>query len=246
MAWTPIASTYGYSVDSGTVLDAAATLHIEVGDVLCVYTGWMGDTTTIAVATSDAAETFSMSAVQMAGTRNGGAIGWVQVGTHNAAATVRMTVGAARTKRAFSVMQFRPDAGDTVTYVAGPGAASASSGSAPTSANISPSGTDLLCFGGSYNAAGAGTANEQIGDVAADGTQDAGNSLGGWYKLYTSNQTNIHAQSTFGDDDSWTCHIIALESAAGGGGEVSIAAYTTYFANMRLRNKMHTDDSDLL
>ena len=34
-----------------------------------------------------------------------------------------------------------------------------------------------------------------------------------------------------------------VEPAAGG--EVNVSAYSTYFANMRLRNKMHTDDSDL-
>ena len=216
MAWTYVASTKGYSLAAVSTYDSDDTLNLAIGDVLCIYVGWGGATTTVAVATDAAADDFTMQTVNQYSTRNGGCIGNVVVGTADATANIRVTLGAERGTLSFVVYQFRPDAGDEVTLVAGPGSANAGSGNAPQSANISPDGTDLLCYAGAYNAAGVQQTSEQIGDEAADGSLDS-NRLTGWYTIYDSSQTDIHAQCTFGDNDSWTCDIIALESAAGGG-----------------------------
>jgi hypothetical protein len=225
MAWAHVADQSGYRYDSGSTLDAAGTLHLEVGDVLCIYTGWMGATTTVAVATTAPADSFTMQTVNQYGTRNGGCIGHVVVGTHNASATIRVTLGAARAAMAFTVMQFRPDAGDEISLVAGPASASNGGSNTPQTANMSPSGTDLLLFAGAYNAAGMGYGtSHQIGDVNDDGALDS-NRCTGFYRLVTSDQTNIHGQCTYGDVDSWTADMIALESAAAAGGGYPMYAY---------------------
>jgi len=225
MAWTYVAEAEGYSYSSVSTLDAGSTLHLEVGDVLCIYAGYMGASTTVAVATTAPADSFTMQTVNQYSTRNGACIGHVVVGTHNESATIRVTLGAARTAVAFVVMQYRPDAGDEISLVAGPGSASSGSGNTPQSQNISPQGTDLLVFAGMYNAAGMGYGTSfQIGDTAADGYNES-NRCGACYSLFTSTQSNIHGQATFGDNDSWTADIIALGSAAAAGGGKPMYAY---------------------
>jgi len=214
MAWTYVGSATFYDGGTATTVDTDSTLHLEIGDVLVAYVAWFGATTTVAVATTAPADSFTMEAVNMAGTRNGGCIGRVVVGTHNETATLRATLGAARTKVTIEVMQFRPGSGETVTKLTGPSSGSATGGSAPQSANFSPSGSSILCVAGVYNAAGVSNANEQIADATSTGAVDRQMSTI-HYSVFTSDQTNIHAQSTFGDDDSWTCDVLALNSASG-------------------------------
>lgn len=223
MAWSYVAGTGGYVSGSGTTTDADDTLHIEVGDLLVIVIGWFGATATATAATTVPDNSFTMCATTCNASRSNLTMGYVIVDTHQAAATIRSTLSAAREKHSFVVMQYRPDAGDTVTLVAGPSPGTGTNGT-PISGNISPSGSDLLVIGGHNNSSGLQGANEQIGDVAADGTLGHNAAMDEWYTLYTSDQTNIHAQCTFGDTDNWVCDIIAFESAAEAGGENYVPA----------------------
>jgi pimeloyl-ACP methyl ester carboxylesterase len=218
MSWTYVASA------SGNAGDTSSTLHLEIGDVLVVGVSWGGASSTVAAATTAPADSFTMLATSNYSTRDYHALGYVVIGTADAAATIRATMGTSVGNVWINVMQFRPDAGDTISLVAGPSAGSAGSGSSVQSGNISPAGADLLAFAGAHNAAGVTFANEQIGDSAAAGYIRNQRS-GAWYQLYTSNQTNIHGQATFGDNDSWVCDILALESAAAGGLSIPVAMH---------------------
>lgn len=223
MAWTYVASTFAYVYASGTSVDAEASLHIEVGDVLVISVGSYGADTTVAVATTVPNDSFTML-THNSGTRALHAMGWVVVGTHDEAAVIRATLGEARSKLCFSVLQFRPDAGDSISLAAG-NYTGTGTGIDLQSGNISPVGGDLLVVSGGYiRDCGSPSNNCQIGDVSRDGQQMSANSEGLWYKLYTSDQTNIHGQASSNDSDEWHCDIIALESAAAGGTPVEVAA----------------------
>lgn len=223
MALTFVANAYAYSYASTTTLDASGTLHVEVGDILVGAVAWDGGDSTIAVATTAPADSWTMltkCTPAIPGTYQ--SMGYVVVGTHNATATIRATLGTSRGTVTLIVFQFRPDSGDTISLAAGPNGGAANSGSTQTSGNISPSLTDGVVVGASYNRAGVANANEQIADSAATAVTRS-NRASLYYTLFTSDQTNIHAQSTFGDNDSWVCDVIAIESAAASGGTDALA-----------------------
>lgn len=234
MALTYVAAAAGYSYASTTTLDVSSTLHVEVGDVLVGAAAWDGGDSTIAVATSAPADSWTMltkCTPPIPGTYQ--SMGYVQIGTHNASATIRATLGTSRGTVTLIVFQFRPDVGDTMSLAAGPSGAGGNSGSTPTSGNISPTLTDGVAVGASYNRSGLANANEQIADSAATGiTRSNRGSL--YYTQFTTSQSNIHAQSTFGDNDGWVCDIFALEFAAAGGGGLSIPVAMKYYRQRRI------------
>jgi hypothetical protein len=212
MSWTFIASTSGYNI-TGTTVDTDDTLHLEVGDVVIANLSWAAGASTIGIATTLGDDAFTLQSTVNYSTRNFMALGHVVIGVHNETATLRGTLATAQNNLILTVMQFRPDAGETVSVVAGPSPASNGSGSAPITGNISPTGDDLLVFAGVQNAAGVTSSNEQIADAVAAGyVRRSRGSI--FYSLFTASQTNIHAQSTFGDDDSWVTDILALASTA--------------------------------
>lgn len=212
MAFTYVASASGSN--TGTIVDCSSTLHLERGDILVCTVAWGVGASTVAVATTAPADSFDMLATAEYSGRDYQAIGWVIVGTDNPAATIRATLGTSR-EAWINVMQFRPGVGEDISLEAGPSAASAGSGSSAQSGNISPEGDSLLLIGAAHNASGVTFASEQIGDIAADGYIRVYRS-GLWYRIVTSSQTEIHAQATFGDNDSWVCDTIALLATSAG------------------------------
>jgi lysophospholipase L1-like esterase len=208
-----IASASG--TNTGTQIDCSSTLNLAVGDILVAAIAWQTGVSTVGIATTAPADSFTMLATANYITRDYQALGYVVVGTANAAATIRATMGTSR-ESYLSVLQFRPDAGETITLEAGPSAGSAGSGSLLQSGNISPTGNDFVVVAAGHNAAGFPLTGEQIADAAAAGYVRNGKA-GIWYSFFTANQTAIHGQASFADNDSWVCDILAIKSAGEAG-----------------------------
>lgn len=217
MAWTFVAGSGYYVYASGTIstTDPAEEFNIAIGDLLVVSVGWMDGVTPVACTTED--ESFTMlTQTEATGGFCTHTLGYLKATVANAATLVTGTLTAARDKRVINVYQFRPDAGETVTLAAGPSAAVGTT-TAIQSGNISPSGSDLLTIGGTYDRDDDELSSPQIADTAA--TASLLHNFGMiWYLCFTSGQTNIHAQCTSSYVDSWVCDIMAFESAAGAGG----------------------------
>ena len=218
MAFSYIGADGVYVYASGTSIATYVGLHVEVGDILCVTVGWLGADTPVTVAT-DAGDNFTMlTQTTEPGCTN--TLGWCVVAHHSEGAAVTGTLTAAREKRCIAVMQFRPDSGETVSLVAGPSAATGQSNAA-VSGNISPSGSDMVVFSGVYSRDDDEHDNWQIADSAVDGYQK-NTFISGMYKLFTSNQTDIHGQITMSYTPYWVCDILALNSSSGGASMVPV------------------------
>lgn len=244
MAWAFVASTYGpyTGSTSGTTLDAAATLNIAQNDLLVAigrYYESSDEGRVITFAENDGDNSFTMidRVVSTSGTRFARA-GYVVVVNANETATIRMTLDGAVAYRSFIVMQFRPDAGETVTYDAG-GAPAAGYDTTPLSGNISTTGTDELVvglFGGGADKDITDTM--QIADASATGSQ-GGDAIAtpytaGWYKVFTETQTDIHAQAYYDIQGSgyWTMNCLAFKSEAVAGGSV-VPIVMNYYRRLR-------------
>jgi hypothetical protein len=147
--------------------------------------------------------------------------------TANGTATVRATLDAARTYRFLVVMQFRPDAGDTVAYDAGDSPANGLDTACQTG-NISTTGDDEVVVSFYKQYSGTRTvSNVQIADAAADGQKEDGVNYNAlmWYKLFTATQSNIHGQLTFNTSARWLADIVAFKSTAAGGATIYPPAF---------------------
>lgn len=229
MAWTFINSTSGFLSDVGTTLDADDVLNIATGDLVAVICAWEDGTSTVSVQSTAADNAMTMLATST-DTSNYVALGYKISATANAASTFRMTNGTARGYRCLGVMQFRPDAGDVVTFAAGPSPGSGNSATL-TTGNISPAGTDLVVVAGGKDYTSSAFTDEKIATLAATGSEDILTFGGIWYKLFTSDQTNINGSSTVGSN-LWVGDIMAFESSAGGGG-LSIPVVMAYYQRLR-------------
>jgi hypothetical protein len=236
MGWSFIAWSGGGTNTDGTTLDATTTLNISVGDLLIGACRWEGADTTESIAENDGDNAFEMFS-----TVNGGnddfwlGKGRKTVVNANATATLRFTLSVSRSWREFIVLQFRPDAGDTVTHDAGPNGATGTSLS-PQSGTVSTTGDDTIIVGMYVGYYTNSSSNEQIGGSAADGAIDPSwppdypNWTKMWYKIYTSTQTDVAGSATKSDasGDEWVCDILAFKSVAAAGG-VPIAIYKKYY-----------------
>jgi hypothetical protein len=216
VAWSYIGGTYGTSTGSGTTLDCIGALNVATGDLIVAFGSWGGSTTTIGIA----ATTGDANDLTMEDVYNGstifGAMGYKIAASANATATFRMTIGSASTYRAVFVMQFRPDAGETVTRVDGPGMATGT-GTAVASAAITATGTDLVLVGGGrqYD---QNLTTGYIGADAATAEVLSNPFFGGiWYHLYIETQSSVAASATINTSQRWLCGIEAFNSAVQSG-----------------------------
>ena len=222
MGFSFIASATGFYSPSGTILDCSSTLNIQEGDLIIAAAAWEDATAVATIAEDDDDNALTMLTLAD-DTANFQRLGYKINAAANVAATFRMTLGTARAYRSITVLQFRPDAGETVTFDAGPSSASAVS-SAVQSGNISTAGNDEVVVAFEKQYSSTTESDWLIGDVAADGTVENQSWAWGWYKLFTTPQTDIHGQLTLGATPAWVCDIIAIksEAAAGGGAVVPI------------------------
>jgi hypothetical protein len=229
MAWAFVAAVDGTNTLSGTTLDCSSALNISAGDLIVAAGSWEGGVSDASIAVTDASNAMTMLTVASGG-GNYLRIGYKIAADANAAATFRLTLGTARAYRFFQVLQFRPDAGETVTLDAGPSPATATS-TACQSGNISTTGDDEIVIAFEKQYTGQCTESAwQIADANADGQAARENLAYAWYKAFTSAQSNIHGQLTFSVSSAWLCDIVAFKSAAAGGLSipVAMAAYRKY------------------
>lgn len=208
--FTYIDGANGNSAGSGTTVDCSTTLNIAAGDLLVAYTKFNGATdTTIAIADTSGNNVMTVT-THYDSTLWISAMGYRLVGEADAAATIRVTLGANRSFKRVVVLQFRPDSGDTVSLDAGPNADDGDSALAQ-SGNITTTGTDeVVVVGGTAD--NTVIADSKINEVASDGQEDSG-AHSAWYRIITSTFVNGHGEGTV-DNEDWVCDILAFKSTA--------------------------------
>lgn len=214
MAFTFIASATGTSDVSGTSLNCSSTLNIQAGDLIVALVRWEATSTTPSIA----GVTNSLTMVSTFSTTAGigyAAIGYKIAASTDAAETFIFTLAAARTYRRIIAMQFRPDAGDTVTLDA---SVSVGQGTSTTaiSGNITTTGTDEVVVGAINSWSSAAITSPLINSVAADGSSML-QYAGMLYRILTATFSNGAAQATVGNS-YWAADIIAFKSEATAGG----------------------------
>ena len=220
MALTFIASASGTSNSAGTTLDCSTTLNVAAGDLLVVTTCWEDAASTTTVAESAGGNSFTMNT---AGNDASNYIrsGYVLSAAANSTSTFRMTSDSVAFRRII-VMQFRPDASETVSLDAGPNAANVTTGSTQTTATITTTGTDEVVIANlkTYDPT-SGYTSATIGGAAVDGSATVGGSNDPAfmiYKLFTSTQSGITGvfTDTISDTEKSRMEILAFKSVAGG------------------------------
>lgn len=188
MGYSLIATVNGTNTGSGTTLDCSGTLNLQDGDLLVALANWYGSTTTVAIDTTDTDNQMVAEELGASGSERLG-YGYLLSASANAAATFRMTLGAAQTYRAIVVYQFRPSA---TAYLVAPPAVATGSGITATSDSISPEGTDILVIGLGRSGTGS-IADHEIGGDVEDGEQTVGTYNTIFYKAFATDQTDIYA-----------------------------------------------------
>jgi len=218
MAAAFIASATANNTGSGTGLNASPALNIATGDIILAWVSWFGGASTITVS-DGGSNSLTMETTTVGGGTEYGTLGYKLVGVANATATFAMTLGTARTYREINVLQFRPDAGDTIARDAansGTSAGTAWNSNAITTGGASP--VDVIVVGGGFCDAVEAPTSAQIGGVAATG--QVGSIAGIWYRILTSNMSSGAATGTTSSGE-WVCQILSIKSDAPGGGPVA-------------------------
>lgn len=210
-----------------TTLDATTSLNVAAGDVLVVWCAHdAGGVLTYAVAKNSGspANAFTFDAGDMVNHSFGkphASFGYLLNAAADAAATFRLTLsGTGDDEVSFIVMQFRPDAGETVTKdISNVGQGT---GDPPVSGNITTTGTDEIVCGADVSSTGVHQ-NELINGVAA--TVPAASPKGGihcWYRILTATFAAGNATEDFAGAARWICNIIAIKSVAAGGAVIPV------------------------
>lgn len=171
MAFTFIACASGSNDAAATTLDTATSLNVAVGDLLICWCANESGSTTRAVAksTGSPANTFTFDAgdtVNHTDAVLSAAFGYVLSAAADATATFRLTT-TSKDFRRLLVMQFRPDAGATVTKDTSNHSATNAGGFTANSGVITTTGTDEVVVGSMAEDDGSDITNEQINTVAS-------------------------------------------------------------------------------
>lgn len=131
--------------------------------------------------------------------------------------TVTVTLAAARTFRTAQAWAYSYTSTDTITLDAQNSAEG--SDAAPTSPNITTTGTDEIVLGGYGEYAAVVQSAWQVNALTADHHIEAtSNFTSSWDEKFTTTFTGGHANLTIDTDSDWLCGIVALKATAGGGG----------------------------
>lgn len=220
MAFTFVASAT--AINTGTAgpitVSASPALNVAAGDLLVAYVEWQGAETgnTLVVDENDGTDTFTNGTQVVNSSDIGGQFAYLLSTPADASFTVRATITESSRRLFIGVLQFRPDAAETVTMdVQNTGSGSSAS---LLSGNITTTGTDeVVCGGGSDAEGGTAFSAMQLGDVNATGSTGDGTSYGRiWYRILTEVMTAGHAQATSANG-LWVCNIISFKVEAAGG-----------------------------
>lgn len=218
MAFTFIALVTGTANGAGTTLDASSALNVAASDLLIAWCKSEASTSyAVAKNAGSPANTFTFDVgdfVSSGGVAD--SFGYVLSAAADATATFRVTTSSSSFRR-FFVLQYRPDAGETVTKDTsnvGTGA-----GTAAASGVITTTGTDEVVVGGTGLGTGTDGSSQLINAVAA--TEPAGAPLSVdtdvWYRILTATFAGGTASVTLAQSVAWICNVIAFKSVAAGG-----------------------------
>jgi len=216
MAFTFIGAANGNNWTSSSTQDCGGALNVAAGDLLVAIIGYRSAGTISSVADTSAGNAMLVSDVTTQDVERL-AMAYKISAEANSSSTFRVTYSEAVLNPTIIVFQFRPDSGETVTNDTGPSAASGLD-DAPQTANFTTTGTDEVVVAGLAKHYHATAAAMLIADAAADGSQAGGDQFDawGWYKIFTSAQSNIHAQETTAYAN-WVMMAMSFKSEAAGG-----------------------------
>ena len=221
-SFTFIDNQQGSSNGATTVDCSDGAMNVAAGDVLVVWVKHEGAPTTIAVADTGGGNSFTFDAGDKVDHSNNdlsGQFGYVLSAAADATFVGRVTLGAARTFITIQVWQFRPDAGETVSKDGsntGQG-----NGTSMASGAINTAGDDVIMLGGYSEYVANNSSAHQLNGVNATGVLQASamgsNFTASWYRILAATTTGATATCSNSSSD-WICNIIAIKSAAAGGG----------------------------
>ena len=198
--------------DAGSTSITTTLTGVAAGNLIVVYVGWEGATTTVTV--GDGTSSFTgLDATSGAGGDLWGRWFYLLSST-SGNKTYTVTYGASRAFRRVAVMEF--NSSNAWALDAGPSGGSGAS-SNPQSGNISTTGTEDAVLGACLNYANSADMDPQIADTNATGnvSTTSGDGIGMWYRILTGTASNIHAQNNAGWL-FWVCDIVAFKAEAGG------------------------------
>ena len=198
------------AADAGSTSITTTLTGVAAGNLIVVYVGWEGATTTVSV--SDGTSSFTgLDATSGAGGDLWGRWFYLLSST-SGNKTYTVTYGASRGYRRVAVMEF--NSANTWSLDQGPSGGSGS-GSYPTSGNITTTGSEVVALGASLN-----YTTDSYGTLTIDGGAAGGNVNSGsgdgivmWYRI-----AEISAGGAVNayNNVSWVCDIVAFKAEAGG------------------------------
>jgi hypothetical protein len=212
MSWDFVASASGQETDSGeNVWGTSTSLDLNDGDLVVAWVKWDGTTTSCSV--TDGTNSLDMESVTEANGDCCGVFGYKINCSNNDSSTFEATV-TARAWKALLVMQFRPDDGETVTLDQSSTAATGY-GTAPSSNNIDPEGTDIVVVAAVAHD-GGNSSGHTINETADEGIVTITGNASEWYYRYTTEQSSMDADCTLDGSADWVCDIISFKSESSG------------------------------
>jgi len=214
---TYIGAAQGYSSTAIASIDATTTLNIAAGDVLVAYLAVVSpDSATLDYVGEDDDTTNEFTVLARAPN-------WAVQGSYllsaeaSSGATMRMTSSKISNEGwEFTVLQFRPASGETVTFGSGPAAAGTAWGKNPTSLALSTTSADSLYVGAAANDRAAISSN-QIGGASPDGTISGTNDFDVSYTVFESAQTSNTYSTATASSGAWGAGLIVLDIATSSG-----------------------------
>jgi len=196
--------------DAGSTSITTTLTGVAAGNLIVIYVGWEGATTTVSV--SDGTSSFTgLDATSGAGGDLWGRWFYLLSST-SGNKTYTVTYGASRSYRRVAVMEF--NSSNTWALDAGPSVGSVA-GTNPTSGNITTTGSEVVALGACINYGSNTSESQTIGGSASAGNvqTEAGDSIVMWYRIATvSNGSAVSSPAWV----TWVCDIVAFKAEAGG------------------------------
>jgi len=198
-----------------TSIATGSTLNVAAGDLLIGMVGVYNDPGTVTMADSDGTtNVMTMLDKKASGGGLYTRIGYVLSATADATASMTVSSTSNMGYAGWIVYQFRPDAGETVSYESSDIDATGSS-TTPQTGDMTTTGTDEVMAAILYLYNGKSwSGNRWIADVEADGATSPRNEAHAWYNIFSETKTDAHAQALMGGSDTWLIDMVAFKSAA--------------------------------
>jgi hypothetical protein len=214
-AFAFVNSASNLATGAGTTLDV--TYSATAGSLLVGWCKHEGGAGALTVARSDGTEAWSLGT--LVAHSNGdlhARFAYLLSCTGGASVTYRMTTGSTPF-RSFHLYEFSYS-GTSSLDVQNTGQGSST---APTSGNVTTTGTDEVALGGYGEYSTIVVTTPEINATAADGSIifNSGNFTASWYRLLSATFAGGHANCTIpgGAGQDWICNVIAFKAVAGGG-----------------------------